>query len=257
MKPYFKWAIFLVFVLLIAILISSDTGNTLINWIISFSNSTNTGKGIITALIGGLFAVIAAYIKTVLYNATTHASTEIKIGYENITEKILNLTNTIDITRKDIESLRHDFSEMKLSQSTREEYEKQLTKVINTAIGYFNVDSDLQSFVRYQAEEFKNFTVSIQQKDLKDLEYEDIKQSGITLAETIYQRSCELLGNEAANYYRDNCYLGDWKIFMNKVKYIINDPVNNKNYRFFSESTTYLQTSMSRTLECWMNYNKK
>lgn len=206
---------------------------------------TKEGVGIMTSIIGGWFALTI--------NKSKNGEDLFKFDIKNNIEK---MTNNIFKLNDSVQQLKHDFDEMKLGKATRENYGHQLNKVLITSINYFSIDNNLQSFIRFMAEDFKKFCVDIQEFDLKNIEYNDIKQSGILHSDMVKLKCIELLGHDFADIYHE-FFLEDWKELMKKIKYILDDKVNNKNYRFFTTSVDYLQTSMSKSLQIWLEFNDK
>ena len=205
--------------------------------------TTREGIGVVTSIIAGSFALWIQKSKSgqeILKN-------EVSINMKELSTKITELNESV-------QQLKHDFDEMKLGKATRDNYEQQLNKVISTSINYFNIDKNLQTLIRIMAEDFKKCCTHMQQHDLKNLTYSDIKQSGIAYSDEIRLKAIELMGDDYGNMYHE-FFLEDFKEFMKKIKFILGDKVNNKNYRFFTASVDYLQTSMSKSLQFYLDWN--
>ena len=204
---------------------------------------TREGIGVITSIIAGSFALWVQKSKS----GQDLFKSEVNTNMKELTIKIAELNDSVQL-------LKHDFDEMKLGKATRDNYEQQLNKVISTSINYFNIDKDLQTLIRIMAEDFKKYCSSVQDHDLKNLTYNDIKQSCIAYSDEIKMKAIELMGEDYGNMYHEY-FLEDFKDFMKKVRYILDDKVNNKNYRFFTASIDYLQTSMSKSLQFFVDWN--
>jgi len=200
------------------------------------------GIGLLTAIIG---AIVALWI-----NKSKFYQNKIQFTVE---ENMKKFSERVDELNASVQEIKHDFDEMKLGKATRENYESQLNNVISTSINYFSINDDLQCLIRIFAEEFKKYCNSIQEHDLKNIKYSDLKQSGIVFSDEYKLKCIKLMGEEYANEYH-KFFLEDWKKFMKKLKFILDDKVNNKNYRFFTASVDFLQTSMSKSLQFWLDY---
>lgn len=225
--------------------------------------TADTLMKMVTPTIGGIFTLLMFRFK----NGLDIFKTEIKNKFDNlnetfkgtvvkVSEGVDNIKATYNILQQDVSDLKNSIGEIKLYETAKKEFEKQLLMITEDWIDLFSDYKNLKEFALLKANRFDEYVLWIREFDFshscEDINFSVIREKGIMISEMLRIEGEKCLGKEVMDiYYRNHApRVEDW---LDNLEDIINGNVNNKKHGFQIACLQFKRHFMS---DLWKAYNK-
>ena len=125
--------------------------------------------------------------------------------------------------------------------------------IVAGAISYFNSNKGIHDFALHKAERFKEFIFD-NYKSMWSSDFNVFSERITALATAVKEEGKNMAEPEYVNFFYDHFHVNSTNRYLDDVKAIFKDKVNNKSERFVDVSMMFMQKFLSDMVEAYISY---